>query len=143
MQHGALPQHMRTPSGVSQASTPSQQQFAPPPSYPQEEKQGGYPAEKQQQQQQQQPQQQAQAPLVDPTGTPSVIMGAPPVGQFTGAVSTVVDDVGTFNGGSYRISHRDCNSVLTIQLAIGCPVDARPGMFYPHTSRAFIIITVS
>jgi hypothetical protein len=54
-------------------------------------------------------------------------MGAPAPGQFTG-VSAVVDDVGTFNGGSYRISHRDCNTVLTIQLAIGCPVDARAGM---------------
>ena len=53
--------------------------------------------------------------------------GAPSAGQFVGATSTVVDDVGTFNGGSYRISHRDCNTVLTIQLAIGCPLDARPG----------------
>ncbi|KAF2275423.1 DUF124-domain-containing protein [Westerdykella ornata] len=37
------------------------------------------------------------------------------------------DDVGTFNGGSYRVSHRDTNSILTIQLAIGCPVTAKPG----------------
>lgn len=39
-----------------------------------------------------------------------------------------VDDVGTFNGGSYRISHRDTNSILTMQLAMGCPLSAKPGM---------------
>lgn len=43
-----------------------------------------------------------------------------------GAEATM-DDVGTFNGGSYRISHRDCNTVLTVQLAIGCPLQAKPG----------------
>jgi hypothetical protein len=37
--------------------------------------------------------------------------------------------VGTFNGGSFRISHRDTNSILTIQLAIGCPMVAKPGTF--------------
>ncbi|OGM43886.1 hypothetical protein ABOM_005940 [Aspergillus bombycis] len=37
------------------------------------------------------------------------------------------DEVGTFNGGSYRISHRDTNSVLTMQLAMGCPIEAKPG----------------
>ncbi|KAH8426794.1 AIM24 family protein [Aspergillus melleus] len=37
------------------------------------------------------------------------------------------DEVGTFNGGSYRISHRDTNSVLTLQLARGCPIEAKPG----------------
>lgn len=37
------------------------------------------------------------------------------------------DAVGTFNGGSYRISHRTTNSVLTLNLAIGCPVTAKPG----------------
>jgi uncharacterized protein (TIGR00266 family) len=39
----------------------------------------------------------------------------------------VLDDVGTFNGGSYRISHRDSNTILTIQLAMGCPMQAKPG----------------
>jgi uncharacterized protein (TIGR00266 family) len=52
--------------------------------------------------------------------------GAPPAGHFgTGATSQ--DDVGTFNGGSYRISHRDTNTILTIQLAMGCPVTTKPG----------------
>lgn len=47
--------------------------------------------------------------------------------QFVGAQPTNQDDVGTFNGGSYRISHRDTNSLLTVQLAMGCPLAARPG----------------
>jgi hypothetical protein len=114
-----LPQHLRTSSTVSQTSSQNTPQFAPPPTYPSEEGNGAYPAEKQQQQE-------AHIPVVDPTGTAGALMGAPPAGQFVGA-SAVVDDVGTFNGGSYRISHRDCNTVLTIQLAIGCPVQARPG----------------
>ncbi|GIK01315.1 hypothetical protein Aspvir_005348 [Aspergillus viridinutans] len=42
--------------------------------------------------------------------------------------STTQDDVGTFNGGSYRISHRDSNSLLTLQLAVGCPIEAKPGV---------------
>lgn len=53
--------------------------------------------------------------------------GAPAAGHFTGAMATQ-DDVGTFNGGSYRISHRDSNSIITLQLAMGCPLSAKPGM---------------
>ncbi|QQK48156.1 Mitochondrial biogenesis protein AIM24 [Penicillium digitatum] len=53
--------------------------------------------------------------------------GAPAYGKFVGVQSNNQDDVGTFNGGSYRISHRDTNSVLTVQLAMGCPLTARPG----------------
>ena len=52
--------------------------------------------------------------------------GAPPQGQFVGAGATV-DDVGTFNGGSYRISHRDTNTIVTVQLAMGCPITVKPG----------------
>ena len=52
--------------------------------------------------------------------------GAPAAGHFTGAMATQ-DDVGTFNGGSYRISHRDSNTILTLQLAMGCPLSAKPG----------------
>ncbi|POS84693.1 DUF124-domain-containing protein [Erysiphe pulchra] len=37
------------------------------------------------------------------------------------------DDVGKFNGGSYRISHRNTNSILTIQLATLCPLTVKPG----------------
>jgi uncharacterized protein (AIM24 family) len=56
---------------------------------------------------------------IDPTG-------APTQAHFVGAGATQ-DDVGTFNGGSYRISHRDTNTLLTIQLAVGCPLVAKPG----------------
>ncbi|RAO72213.1 uncharacterized protein BHQ10_008225 [Talaromyces amestolkiae] len=68
-----------------------------------------------------------------PTGMSRMMMekmpgGAPAVGQFRGAQSTGSDDVGTFNGGSYRISHRSVNSIVTLQLAMGAPLDARPGV---------------
>jgi len=53
--------------------------------------------------------------------------GAPPQGHFVGASATI-DDIGTFNGGSYRISHRDTNTIVTIQLAIGCPLTVKPGL---------------
>ena len=52
--------------------------------------------------------------------------GAPPASHFSQAAMNA-DDVGTFNGGAYRISHRDSNTVLTIQLAIGAPMHAKPG----------------
>ncbi|KAJ5428277.1 hypothetical protein N7445_009731 [Penicillium cf. griseofulvum] len=45
------------------------------------------------------------------------------------------DDVGIFNGGSYRISHRDTNSVLTVQLAMGCPLAARPGAMIAMSTK--------
>jgi len=59
--------------------------------------------------------------------------GAPPASHFTSQHNA--DDVGQFNGGAYRISHRDTNSILTIQLAIGAPIKARSGPHYPgHTT---------
>ncbi|KKA31250.1 hypothetical protein TD95_002738 [Thielaviopsis punctulata] len=58
---------------------------------------------------------------------PSAAAPAPaPTTAVTGAHS-VFDDVGLFNGGSFRISHRDCNTILTIQLAAGAPLSAHPG----------------
>ncbi|KAL3703236.1 hypothetical protein TMatcc_010425 [Talaromyces marneffei ATCC 18224] len=66
-----------------------------------------------------------------PTGRPRMEQmpgGAPAVGQFRGAQATSADDVGTFNGGSYRISHRSVNSIVTFQLAMGAPLEARPGV---------------
>lgn len=116
---------MRTPSGVSQLSQEQQQQQHPhphaagPPSYPSDEDEDGhYPQEK--------------APL-DTSNPVNLAAGAPPAGHFTGVQATV-DDVGTFNGGSYRISHRDSNTILTIQLAAGCPLHAKPGRSYPAHS---------
>lgn len=52
--------------------------------------------------------------------------GAPGAMHFVGVMATQ-DDVGTFNGGSYRISHRDANTILTIQLAKLAPLNAKPG----------------
>jgi hypothetical protein len=67
--------------------------------------------------------------------------------QFAGATASAgpqtitADDVGTFNGGSYRVSHRDTNTILTVQLAIGCPFTAKPGTFpfpsSPSSSKQF------
>ncbi|KAG5916652.1 hypothetical protein E4U42_007567 [Claviceps africana] len=89
-------------------------QFEPPPPFPITE--SSFPPEKPSQHDE-------QAATEDTT---HLVSGAPPAGQFVGAGATA-DDVGTFNGGSYRISHRDTNSILTIQLAIGCPLQAKPG----------------
>ncbi|KAK4982671.1 hypothetical protein LTR66_009157, partial [Elasticomyces elasticus] len=52
--------------------------------------------------------------------------GMPSQANFTGA-GTGADSVGTFNGGSFRVSHRDTNTVLTVQLAMGCPLTVKPG----------------
>ncbi|KAI3333265.1 tryptophan RNA-binding attenuator protein-like domain-containing protein [Ustulina deusta] len=71
--------------------------------------------------------QQPQPPSAGPAPAPNMSAGAPSPGHFVGASATM-DDVGTFNGGSYRISHRDCNTIVTIQLAMGCPLTARPGV---------------
>lgn len=60
--------------------------------------------------------------------------GAPAYGEFTGAKETLQDDTGVFNGGSFRISHRDTNSVLTVQLAMGCPLTVRPGKLFLQQS---------
>lgn len=69
-----------------------------------------------------------------------VAVGAPAARHFIGARATE-DDVGTFNGGSYRISHRDTNTLLTIQLAIGCPITVKSGMLHSpsYTSTYFNI----
>lgn len=56
----------------------------------------------------------------------SMQSGAPSAGQFVGAQATA-DDVGTWNGGSYRISHRDTNTIVTMQLAMGYPLEVKPG----------------
>ncbi|KAH8157942.1 hypothetical protein CIB48_g10303 [Xylaria polymorpha] len=83
----------------------------------------GYPQDKPSPQQAQPP----SAGLSTGPPAPNISAGAPTPGQFVGA-STTMDDVGTFNGGSYRISHRDCNTIVTIQLAMRCPLTARPGV---------------
>ena len=67
---------------------------------------------------------------LDTTNPVNLVAGAPPAGHFVGASATH-DDVGTFNGGSFRISHRDCNTIVTVQLAMGCPIHAKPGSMVP------------
>jgi hypothetical protein len=65
-------------------------------------------------------------PALDTSQSVNLYAGAPEAGHFVGASATQ-DDVGTFNGGSYRISHRDTNSIVTLQLAYGCPLTVKPG----------------
>ncbi|KAK7427875.1 hypothetical protein QQZ08_005648 [Neonectria magnoliae] len=130
----APPPGQQTTLAMRPVASPDQQQFdAPPPAF--QDTGSSYPPEKpthdlnhhqQQQQQQQLLQQQQQLQQQQPQGISMTGSGAPQTGQFTGASATH-DDVGTFNGGSYRISHRDSNTILTIQLAMGCPVTAKPG----------------
>lgn len=111
---------MRPGSTSAPAKEQEQPQFEPPPpftnteaSYPPEKAEKAEKAGKQDEQ-------------LDTSEAANLVSGAPPAGHFVGAGATV-DDVGTFNGGSYRISHRDSNTVLTVQLAIGCPFQAKPG----------------
>ena len=114
---------------ASTTTSPQPQQYAQaPPPFPNPEasygaeKAGSVVSEHQPQQPPQQPQQ-----ALDTSKTTNLVAGAPPAQHFVGAAATM-DDVGTFNGGSYRISHRDCNTILTIQLAMGAPLVAKPGM---------------
>ncbi|POR39170.1 DUF124 domain-containing protein [Tolypocladium paradoxum] len=113
------PQQMNL--AIRPAATPDLQQqpqqpphFDPPPP-PFTEPDAPYPPEKGGEEEQ-----------MDTSNPANLVSGAPPAGHFVGA-SAVVDDVGTFNGGSYRISHRDTNTILTIQLAVGAPFDGKPG----------------
>ncbi len=112
-QQNALAMHARTPSQTSQETVP---QYSAQPTY-------GYPPEKNGEDVEGA---EDDSP-VDTSNPANLISGAPPANHFVGASATV-DDVGTFNGGSYRISHRDCNTILTVQLAVGCPLHAKPGV---------------
>jgi len=111
--------HGRTPSQISQASS-KHPQFSAPPVYDAPPEQAQHPEKLPIESDEEEEE-------AGPADTSRWVSGAPPADQFVGA-GAVADDVGTFNGGSYRISHRDCNSILTIQLAMGCPLQAKPGM---------------
>ncbi|PWI75128.1 DUF124 domain-containing protein [Purpureocillium lilacinum] len=111
------PPQQQTSIPIRPAATPDVKQppqYDAPPAFPDTE--APYPPEKQGHHEQH----------LDTSNPVNLVAGAPPAGHFVGA-GAVVDDVGTFNGGSYRISHRDTNTILTIQLAMGCPFDAKPG----------------
>jgi len=76
----------------------------------------------------------AMSPSPAPSSTlnstrPDSVSGGPPASHFTGQHNA--DDVGQFNGGAYRISHRDTNTILTVQLAIGAPLHVKAGQHYP------------
>lgn len=105
------------------------------PSYDQPPPSGGYagfPPEKSQPEDQ---------PALDTSQSGNLDHGAPAATHFVGA-STTQDDVGTFNGGSYRISHRDTNSILTLQLAMGCPLTVKPGAMIAMTPTVTLKGTV-
>lgn len=118
-------QQAQSPPPAQQLQQQQQQQappqFAPPP-FPQQLQNAPYPQEKPPA---------AAAAQTDLNNPANLVGGAPPPAHFVGAVSTS-DDVGTFNGGSYRISHRDTNTILTIQLAMGAPLHAKPGTLRKH-----------
>ncbi|KAI9172509.1 hypothetical protein HJFPF1_02011 [Paramyrothecium foliicola] len=134
----SAPTHQRTPSqqaslAIRPTATPTSQGQntppPPPPQYPQDN--SPYPPEKQTGHESAgsapgAASGGASGPLTAAGLSGSFVSGAPPPDQFVGAMA-VSDDVGTFNGGSYRISHRDCNTILTIQLAMGAPLSAKPG----------------
>ncbi|KAF3089603.1 hypothetical protein TWF569_005598 [Orbilia oligospora] len=140
---GNYPPPSGAPPGQPSFAPPPQQSFAPPPqqsfapppnqfSPPPQEQRGsqqyfspppqnfGPPSgpPPPQQTPQQQPQQNFQQ------GPPQAGPSAP-VAQVGGAISQEL--VGQFNGGSYRIDHRDSNTILTMNLAHGCPITAKPG----------------
>jgi hypothetical protein len=103
---------------VQYATPPQQQQFSPPPqqkpsSLPFRDA-AAAPA-------------QFAAPPQQPVAQPVAQAEATPTSPSGPQMVSHIDDVGSFNGGAYRVSHRDTNSVLTIQLAIGCPIHAKPG----------------
>ncbi|KAK9782709.1 putative Altered inheritance of mitochondria protein 24, mitochondrial [Seiridium cardinale] len=126
-------QHANLPYRDGGAATPPGKPFSGPPGYDQAAPGAGegYPQEKGRHSGQgsvdlsRHPSTLSQLPQQSPAGPSSAVSGG---SQPQGAHSTTVDDVGTFNGGSYRISHRDCNTIITIQLAMGCPLDAKPGV---------------
>jgi hypothetical protein len=66
--------------------------------------------------------------------------GAPAASHFASLAQQ--DDVGTFNGGAYRISHRDTNTILTVQLAIGCPLHVKPGKSCVSIGGAAMHVTI-
>lgn len=123
------------PPPPTSTSPPYQQQFQPPPSAPQQS-QYQFPPEKQPlgppPDHHEQHYEEYDQPPLDTSNVNNLDHGAPSAGHFVGASATQ-DDVGTFNGGSYRISHRDTNSILTLQLAVGCPLTAKPGKCYPQS----------
>ncbi|KAF8540573.1 tryptophan RNA-binding attenuator protein-like domain-containing protein [Trichophaea hybrida] len=111
-----------------------QQQQYPPPQLQSPDQKGYYPPPPQQGGYHPPPQTAGvpPQPLASPiqqTAFDPTRQGAPPTPQPAPAsgASMVTDTLGNFNGGNYRIDHRDTNTLLTLQLAHGCPITAKPG----------------
>ncbi|KAI5811740.1 tryptophan RNA-binding attenuator protein-like domain-containing protein [Peziza echinospora] len=109
----------------------NQQQYYPPPPVQQQGAQGyapppGHPGSPGSQQNRSSIQQPIHNAAFNPAqqGPPPAAPAPAPQAQGGNVVS---DTLGSFNGGSYRIDHRDCNTLLTFQLAHGCPVFGKPG----------------
>ncbi|KAF1958229.1 DUF124-domain-containing protein [Byssothecium circinans] len=107
------PQHYPPPNAAAPAPQPPQSPYGAP--NPQQAHPGIPPQQISQQ----------SFPLGSPAG--QKVQAKEPQFAGAGSMTTQADDVGTFNGGSYRVSHRDTNTILTVQLAIGCPLTAKPG----------------
>ncbi|KAF3940409.1 hypothetical protein ABW19_dt0203593 [Dactylella cylindrospora] len=127
---GNYPPPSGPPPGGQQFAPPPQQfappptQFSPPPnqfSPPPQDNRGS-------QQYFQPPPQQFAPPTQPPPQQQQQQQAFPSAPQAAAASSAISQELtGQFNGGSYRIDHRDSNTILTMNLAHGCPVVGKPG----------------
>ncbi|PNS19136.1 ERAD-associated E3 ubiquitin-protein ligase doa10 [Sphaceloma murrayae] len=116
------PPHQQTFTPPPQHHLQQQQQYeqsqqSPPPQIPLQHRQSAYASP-------------PQSPPLDRTThqISNLSLSPTPVSQAPSIPNPSSDEVGTFNGGSYRISHRSTNTLLTLQLAINCPLIVRPGV---------------
>lgn len=131
-QQQAQPQYFNPPPPPSHPGSPQQQtyqgqQFSPPPSAPQ--RQQTYPPPPSVPQDNNQNRMSIIQSAYDPTN-PNLPPQPQVIPQGQGGSNQITDTIGSFNGGSYRIDHRDSNTLLTLQLAHGCPVIAKPGILH-------------
>lgn len=58
------------------------------------------------------------------------------VHHFVG-LGAAVEEAGEFNGGCFTVSHRDANTILSIELKPSCRIIARPGALLTSTLTCF------
>ncbi|EPS36220.1 hypothetical protein H072_10259 [Dactylellina haptotyla CBS 200.50] len=133
---GNYPPPSGAPPGQPSYAPPGQQHFSPPPNQtfaPPPNQFSPPPTDQRGSQQYFSPPPQNFAPPSGPPPPQAQQQGPPPQsfpsGPQASATSSAISQelVGQFNGGSYRIDHRDSNTILTMNLAHGCPVTAKPG----------------